>query len=227
MKIEQLCLHQLFQNQAERSPDLVAVVDGDKVLTYAQLDQLSDALAGYCQQQGVTFDSAVGILMETSVEYVIAYIAILKAGGAYMPMDLANPDYLLEKISNEAEPKVIITKSKYANRLNQINTNKTLNIDVEHSWKDCQYDTDAVASLTLDNLAYITYSSGTTGEPKGIMAPHRGAVHSYLHRYETSSYQPGDRIACNIFFVWEILRSPRFYLHRHCWKQLSTQLMLI
>ncbi|MBW2571833.1 MAG: amino acid adenylation domain-containing protein [Deltaproteobacteria bacterium] len=206
MKIEQLCLHQLFQNQAERSPDLVAVVDGDKVLTYAQLDQLSDALAGYCQQQGVTFDSAVGILMETSVEYVIAYIAILKAGGAYMPMDLANPDYLLEKISNEAEPKVIITKSKYANRLNQINTNKTLNIDVEHSWKDCPYDKDAVASLTLDNLAYITYSSGTTGEPKGIMAPHRGAVHSYLHRYETSSYQPGDRIACNIFFVWEILR---------------------
>jgi amino acid adenylation domain-containing protein/thioester reductase-like protein len=206
MKTEQLCLHQLFQNQAERSPDLVAVVDGDKVLTYAQLDQLSDALAGYCQQQGVTFDSAVGILMETSVEYVVAYIAILKAGGAYMPMDLANPDYLLEKISNEAEPKVIITKSKYANRLNQINTNKTLNIDVEHSWKDCPYDKDAVASLTLDNLAYITYSSGTTGEPKGIMAPHRGAVHSYLHRYETSSYQPGDRIACNIFFVWEILR---------------------
>ncbi|NQT70309.1 MAG: amino acid adenylation domain-containing protein [Desulfobacteraceae bacterium] len=206
MKAEQLCLHLLFQNQAERMLEAVAVVDGEKVLTYAQLDQLSDALAGYCQQQGVTFDSAVGILMETSVEYVIAYIAILKAGGAYMPMDLANPDSLLEKISNEAEPKVIITKSKYVDRLNQINTNKTLNIDVDHSWKDCTYDKDAVASLTLDNLAYIAYSSGTTGEPKGIMAPHRGAVHSYLHRYETSSYQPGDRVACNIFFVWEILR---------------------
>lgn len=206
MKTEQLCLHQLFQLQANRSPDLVAVVDGDKVLTYAQLDQLSDALAGYCLQQGVTFDSAVGILMETCVEYVIAYIAILKAGGAYMPMDLANPDSLLEKISNEAEPKVIITKSKYAERLDQRNTKNTLNIDVDHRWKDCTYDKDAVSLLTLDNLAYIAYSSGTTGEPKGIMAPHRGAVHSYLHRYETSSYQPGDRVACNIFFVWEILR---------------------
>jgi len=206
MNVNHLCLHQLFQLQADRSPDTVAVVDGDKVLTYAQLDQLADALAGYCQQQGVTIDSAVGILMETCIEYVIAYIAILKAGGAYMSMDLANPDSLLEKISNEAEPKVIITKSRYADRLDQINTKSALNIDVDYSWKDCPYDKDAVSALTLDNLAYIAYSSGTTGAPKGIMAPHRGAVHSYLHRYETSSYQPGDRVACNIFFVWEILR---------------------
>jgi amino acid adenylation domain-containing protein/thioester reductase-like protein len=206
MTADHLCLHQLFQLQADRTPDSVAVVDGGKVLTYAQLDQLSDALAGYCQQQGVTFDSAAGILMETCVEYVIAYIAILKAGGAYMPMDLANPDSLLEKICHEAEPKVIITKSTYADRLDQSKTKKMLNIDVDHSWKDCKYDKNAVSALTLDNLAYIAYSSGTTGEPKGIMAPHRGSVHSYLHRYETSSYQPGDRVACNIFFVWEMLR---------------------
>ena len=67
MNTKHLCLHQLFQLQANRTPDTVAVVDGDKVLTYAQLDQLADALAGYCQQQGVTIDSAVGILMETCI----------------------------------------------------------------------------------------------------------------------------------------------------------------
>jgi len=206
MNTKHLCLHQLFQLQANRTPDSVAVVDGDKANTYAEIDRLSDVLAGYCQRQGVTFDNAVGIFMETCVEYLISYIAILKAGGAYMPLDLAYPDPLLEKILGEAKPKVIITKSQYSHRLDSPQVAKILNIDIDETWRSDTYDKDIVSSISLNNLAYIVYSSGTTGEPKGILAPHRGSVHSYIHRYKTSSYQPGDRVACNIFFVWEILR---------------------
>jgi len=206
MKIEQLCLHQLFQDQAERTPEAVAVVDGDKTLTYRELDRTTDELAGFLQNQGVAFDETVGIFMETCMEYLVAYIAILKAGGAYIPLELAYPDALLEKIFDEAQPKVIVTKRQYRNRFNSDLSAKPLFMDVDDTWRVGIYDKDAVASISLENLAFIAYTSGTTGEPKGVLVPHRAVVHSYTSRYEQSSYQPQDRVACNIFFVWEILR---------------------
>ncbi|MGV7223744.1 MAG: AMP-binding protein, partial [Nitrospinales bacterium] len=206
MKTNQLCLHQLFQRQAERTPEAVAVVESDRAMTYRELDRQTDLLAGFLQKHGVIFDSAVGIFMETCAEYVISYIAALKAGGAYIPLDLVYPDSLLKKILDEAKPKVIITKSQYSHRLDSSQVAKILNIDIDETWQLYTYDKDIVSSISLNNLAYIVYSSGTTGEPKGILAPHQGSVHSYTHRYKISSYQSGDRVACNIFFVWEILR---------------------
>ena len=206
MKTTQLCLHQLFQFQVDRTPASVAVVDGAKVLTYKELDRLSDNLAGFFQKHGVTFDKTVGIFMETCAEYVISYIAALKAGGAYIPLDIAYPNSLLEKMLDEAKPKVIITKTHYSHRLHSSFFAKILNIDIDETWRLYNYDKGIVSKISSNNLAYIVYSSGTTGTPKGILAPHQGSVHSYTQRYKTSSYQPGDRVACNIFFVWEILR---------------------
>ena len=81
MDDSQQCLHEMFRRQALRTPDAVAVVDGDDSITYGELDNLTDRLAGYLQANGVTFDNPVGIFMETSYEYVVSYIAILKAGG--------------------------------------------------------------------------------------------------------------------------------------------------
>jgi len=200
------CLHRLFQLQAARTPTTPAVVDGDLVFTYQELDKATDALAGYLQDQGVHFDEPVGLFMETCAEYVLPYIAALKAGGAYMPLDLAYPRSLLTKILNEAKPKVVVTKSEYADRLDFDHKATILNIDSDQTWRSGRYDKERIASQTLDHLAFFAYSSGTTGEPKGILNPHRGAVHSYYRRYEISGYNPGDRIACNIFFVWEVLR---------------------
>lgn len=206
MKTEPLCLHQLFQNQAVATPKAIAVVDGDRIMTYGELDRTTNKLAGFLQKHGITFEKAVGIFMETCVEYVISYIAALKAGGAYIPLDPVYPDSMLKKIFDEAKPNVIITKSSYSHKLDSSLAARTLNIDEDETWQTYTYDKDIVSPISLNNLAYIVYSSGTTGEPKGILAPHRGSVHSYTQRYETSSYQLGDRVACNIFFVWEILR---------------------
>lgn len=206
MKTEKLCLHQLFQNQADLTPEAVAVVDGDKAMTYRELDRTTDELAGFLQNQEVAFDETVGIFMESCMEYLIAYIAILKAGGAYIPLELAYPNALLKKIFNEAKPKVIVTKHQYRNKFDSDLSAKTLFLDVDDTWKASVYDQDGVSSISLDHLAFIAYTSGTTGEPKGVLVPHRAVVHSYTSRYEQSSYQPKDRVACNIFFVWEILR---------------------
>ena len=206
MDDSQGCLHEIFRRQARRTPDAVAVVDGNSSITYGELDNLTDRLAGYLQSHGVTLDKPVGIFMETCYEYVVSYIAILKAGGAYIPLDLAYPDQLLMNIFSDAEPKVIVTKSRYGDRLNGSFIGTALRIDSDESWIECTYDPNAVADITPDNLAFLAYTSGTTGDPKGVLQTHRSVVHSYLNRYKTSSYGTGDRVACNIFFAWELLR---------------------
>jgi non-ribosomal peptide synthetase component F len=195
MEKKELCLHELFQRQVAKAPEAVAVVDVDNSVTYKELDRITDSLAGYFQEHGVHFDDSVGILMEKCLEYVIAYIAALKAGGAYLPLDLAYPESFLNKILHETQSKVIVTKTQYRNRLDSRLPGKILNIDIDSSWRESIYDKDAVSDISLDNLAYVVFSSGTTGEPKGILAPHRGSVHSYQERYELSSYQVGDRVA--------------------------------
>lgn len=202
-----LCKHQLFQQQAQLTPDAIAVVDGEKQLTYKELDTVTDQLAGYLQEQGVHFDDSVGVFMDTSIEYVIACIAALKAGGAYLPLDMAYPRSHLSKILLETQSKVIITKSEYAFKIDDTLPTTVLSIDTDQNWKSYKYNAEAVKDISLDHLAYIVYTSGTTGEPKGILAPHRGAVYSYFERYKIRSYKPGDRVACNIFFVWELFRA--------------------
>lgn len=199
-------LHQLFRNQAARTPQAMAVVDHHHTYTYQQLDQATDAMAGCFQELGVHFDTPVGIFMETCAEYVLPYLAALKAGGAYMPLDLAYPQTLLKKILHEAEPKVVVTKNAYLDRLDFDHDATVICIDADPVWMLGTYNPEAVAAQTPDHLAFIAYSSGTTGEPKGIQDPHRGTVHSYMRRYEISDYREGDRVACNIFFVWELLR---------------------
>lgn len=206
MDVNQTCLHWLFQDQVQLTPDALAVVDGRTSISYLELDYLTDCLAGYLQSRGITFDNPVGIFMETCAEYVIAYIAILKAGGAYMPLDLAYPDVLMRRIFSEAKPKVVISKARHAHRLGAGPNQEILNIDTDQIWKKFKYDRDAASSMTMDNLAFVAYTSGTTGDPKGVLQTHRAAVHSYSFRYSLSSYAPGDRVACNIFFVWELLR---------------------
>ncbi len=206
METNLLCVHQLFTNQVERTPNAIAVVDSEQALTYRELDQSTDALAGYLQAHGVHLDTSVGILMEKCADYVIAGIAALKAGGAYLPLDLAYPDALLSTILHETASRVIVTKDHYSQRLDPTLKARVLRLDTDASWREAQYDSTAVSAITVDNLAYIVYSSGTTGKPKGILAPHRGAVHSYAQRYTLSSYLPGDRVACNVFLVWELFR---------------------
>ena len=199
-------LHQLFRRQAAKTPETPAVVDHCHNYTYGFLDQATDAMAGYFQGLGVQFDTPVGIYMETCAEYVVPYLAALKAGGAYMPLDLTYPRNLLEKIFNEAEPGIIVTKTAYLDRLDFGHSAEVLCLDRDPVWMLSDYRPERVAAQNLDHPAFIAYSSGTTGEPKGIQNPHRGAVHSYMRRYEISDYRVGDRVACNIFFVWELLR---------------------
>ena len=198
-------LHQLFKAQAAETPDNPAIVFRGEPTSYAQLDQETDALGAYLRCRGVSTDDPVGIFMETCPEYIVASIGTLKAGAAFMPMSLDYPEPLLRAVVSESQPKVIITKERYSSRLGQFTGTHILVIDSYQNWKGFKADSRGV-NPGSDSLAFIPYTSGTTGDPKGVMLTTGSVISSYLARYRFSSYSVGDRVACNIFFPWEFLR---------------------
>jgi amino acid adenylation domain-containing protein/thioester reductase-like protein len=195
-----LCLHELFERQVEKTPGATAVVDEASALTYAELDRRAGELAAHLLGAGVEPGSAVGVYMERCAEYVVAMLAAMKAGGAFVPLELAYPARQLEDVLSDCEPSVVLTKDAHAGRLP--GRQRSFRMDVDEP----EPSGSGLPRVDRENLAFIPYSSGTTGKPKGIANPHRAPVLSYLWRYGVSDYGPGDRVGCSVFFVWEVLR---------------------
>ena len=198
-------LVQLFKAQAAETPDNAAIFFRGEQMSYAQLDQATDALGAYLRHCGVSTDDPVGIFMDTCSEYIVASIGALKAGGAFMPMSLDSPEPLLRSVVSESQPKVVVTKERHLSRLSQFTETRVLPIDSDQSWRRFEAGVPEVAA-NGDSLAFIPYTSGTTGDPKGVMLTGDAVTSSYFARYRFSSYSVGDRVACNIFFPWEYLR---------------------
>ena len=176
------CLPDLFKAQAGRTPDALAVVAGNERTSYSDLDRATDSLGAYLRRHGVSPDDRVGIFMETCSEYIVACIGALKAGAAFMPLALDSPDNLLKSILAEATPRVIITKQKFISRLaglDQRSSTHVLAMDGGQSWRDAISGARRpIASSS--NLAFVPYTSGTTGDPKGVMQTHGAALSSYI-----------------------------------------------
>ena len=198
-------LHQLFKAQAAETPDSPAIVFGDEQTSYAQLDQATDSLGAHLRRCGVSTDDPVGICMEPCPEYIVASIGTLKAGAAFMPIALDLPDSLLGVLLSESQPKVVITKARHLPRLSKFAGPRLLAVDSDQSWRVPDPETDKIC-VDTGNLAFLPYTSGTTGQPKGVMQTNGALISSYFARYRFSSYSVGDRVACNIFFPWEFLR---------------------
>ncbi|MBA2535358.1 MAG: thioester reductase domain-containing protein [Rubrobacter sp.] len=200
-----LCLHELFEEQARRTPENLALEDADISLTYRELDGLTDRLAAYLRSKGIGPDEPVGVYMERRAEYVISCLAAMKAGGAYLVLELAYPPSLLADVVEDAGPRIVLTQERYADRLPE----GTQTFFLDEGWDEELEDLPAVdegSEVGQDNLAFVSYSAGTTGKPKGIANPHRAPVLSYLWRFGISDYAPGDRVGCNVFFIWEMMR---------------------
>jgi non-ribosomal peptide synthetase component F len=205
-------LSALFRQQVQETPDLVALEDETRTLTYAELDRETTVLANQLRRRGVGRDNLVGVLLGRSADYVIACLAALRAGGAFLVLELAYPPGLLADVIEDARPTVIITHKAHAGKV--ASDTPLIVLDAPESTSNGAPESNgSVENLAplpadddLERLAFVSYSSGTTGRPKGIANPHSAPVRSYDLRFSLSDLKPGDRVACNVFFIWEILR---------------------
>ncbi len=177
-KIPDVCVHELFEQQAARTPDAIAVVFKERQLSYRELNKRANQLAHYLRKRGVGPESLVGVCLERSPEMVIALAGVWKAGGAYVPLD---PSYPLKRLSfmlRDAAVQVSLTEEKCKNRCQSLGGEL---VCLDADWP--MIAEEAVGNLaplaTPLNLAYVIYTSGSTGQPKGVMILHRGLV-NYL-----------------------------------------------
>ncbi|KAH8668259.1 nonribosomal peptide synthetase 10 [Tricladium varicosporioides] len=202
-------LSALISQQMKVTPDAIALEDETTTLTYNELDQKVTLLANGLRDHGVSRDKLVGVLLGRSANYVIACLAALRAGGAFLVLELAYPPNLLADVLDDAKPIVVITNSTHANQIDAEIPVILLDKLAVDPYKPnfCLREVSSLPSEDdLERLAFVSYSSGTTGRPKGIANPHMAPVLSYDLRFRLSDLSVGDRVACNVFFVWEILR---------------------
>ncbi|ABA24430.1 Amino acid adenylation [Trichormus variabilis ATCC 29413] len=169
------CIHQLFEEQVERTPDAVAVVFGKQHLTYQQLNHRANQLAQYLRTLGIGAEMLVGICLERSPEMIIGLLAILKAGGAYVPLDAGYPQERLAFMLVDTQIPVLLTQKELVKKLPN---HEARVICLDTDWEIINQHTpeNQNISITPDNLAYVMYTSGSTGQPKGVSVVHRGVV---------------------------------------------------
>jgi amino acid adenylation domain-containing protein len=167
------CLHQLFEERAALTPNRVAVVFEGKQLTYDQLNRRANQVAHHLQRFGVTTETPVGIFAQPSIEMLAGLLGVLKAGGAYVPLDPAYPQERLRFMANDGRIRVLLTQKSLAGHFPDSEA-EVVFLDDGRIAAECE-DNPARASEPA-NLAYIIYTSGSSGRPKGVQIPHSAVV---------------------------------------------------
>jgi amino acid adenylation domain-containing protein/non-ribosomal peptide synthase protein (TIGR01720 family) len=167
----------VFEAQVDASPDAVAVVFGDAALTYRELDRRANRLANALRKHGVGPEVRVGLFARRSLEMVIAMLAILKAGGAYVPLDPEHPPQRLAFLRADAGLRIIVTATP-ASDVEALAADDLDVVLVDAASPELAHESDARldAGVTGESLAYVMYTSGSTGAPKGVLVLHRGVV---------------------------------------------------
>ena len=190
-----LCLHQLFEAQAARTPERAAVRYADQQLSYRQLNERSNQFAHHLRSLGVGPDSLVGLALDRSLDLMVAVLGILKAGGAYVPLNPDNPKPRLTQQLDGA--KVLITEQKLVAQMPDF-SGPTLCLDRDqHLWAH-ESIANPETNTTPESLVYVIYTSGSTGIPKGVAVRHRNLVnyaHFLTQRLELSKFPDGLHFA--------------------------------
>jgi amino acid adenylation domain-containing protein len=192
-------VHELFEEQVEKTPEAIAIVFEEQRLTYGQLNLHANQLAHHLQSLGVKPEVFVGICVERSLEMLVGLLGILKAGGTYVPLDPSYPEERLASLMSDAPISVLLTKEKWVNRLPE---NKTRVVCIDLDWRVIAQESDAnpVSGVKSSNLAYVIYTSGSTGHPKGVMIEHNSVINLAQGLQQTvyGTYEAGQlRVSMN------------------------------
>jgi len=199
------CIHQLFEEQAARTPDKVALVFEDQELNYAELNDRADRVAGQLRRHAAGPDVLVAICVERSLEMMIGLLGILKAGAAYVPLD---PTYPMERLAfmlKDSGAPVLVTQSHLREKL-PVHEAAVVYLDKERNEPPAagraaevnghrSAPPGAFASLSPDHLAYVLYTSGSTGNPKGVMVSHRNVANFFAGMDQVLGREPGVWLA--------------------------------
>jgi len=169
------CVHEIFEAQAAKTPDSVALVFEKRQMTYGELERRANQLAEELQRRGAGPDVLVGLCVERSFEMIVGMLAILKAGGAYVPLDPMYPRERLAFMLEDARIGLLLTREKLRESLPKSGA-QILYVEAFAKEAGAATVPRAAARSTAANLAYVVYTSGSTGTPKGTMIPHRGLV---------------------------------------------------
>jgi amino acid adenylation domain-containing protein len=169
----QRCVHELFEEQAEKRPEAVAVEYEDQSWSYRELNERANQLARHLREMGVGPEMLVGLCVERSLEMVVGILGILKAGGAYVPLD---PEYPVERLAFMLEDSGIAVLLSQSHLLNGLPVGWTQILCLDSQWEQIaeQNTGNLEISLEAGNAAYVVYTSGSSGWPKGVLNTHGG-----------------------------------------------------
>ncbi|MEW5926797.1 MAG: amino acid adenylation domain-containing protein, partial [Gemmatimonadota bacterium] len=185
-------LHELFAAQAARTPGAPAVAFGDETLTYAELDARANRLANHLRRLGVGPETRVGVCLERGPEMIRAVLGVLKAGGAYVPLDPSYPQDRLAYMVADAGARVLVTHAQLAERLADAGAGAAVvRLDADRDAIDAESAGAPETGVAEANLAYVVYTSGTTGRPKGVQVEHRAWANAYRAWEEAYRLRPG------------------------------------
>lgn len=202
------CIHQLFEEQVERTPDAIAVtfpasggIGWGSTLTYLELNERANQLAHHLQTLGVGPEVLVGICVERSIEMVVGLLGILKAGGAYVPLDPTYPQERLAFMLQDAAVSVLLTQAHSQQHLPP-STAQVVCLDSDWPRIARQKSANLAIPMQPHHLAYVIYTSGSTGSPKGVMVQHDNVVRFFTATEEWFYFNASD--------VWTLFHSYAF-----------------
>jgi amino acid adenylation domain-containing protein len=187
------CIHQLFEEQSERTPEVIAIVCEDEQLTYRELNQRANQLAHYLQRSCVKPETLVGLCMSRSLDMVVGILGILKAGGAYVPLDPTYPKERFAFLIQDSQPSVLLTQEKHLSKLPELKA-KIICLDTQWETISQEESDNTHNGVTPENLVYVIYTSGSTGTPKGILIQHKSLVNYAQYACDAYEIHPGDRV---------------------------------
>ena len=189
---QDLCIHQLFEMQADRTPDAVALVFGEERVTYRELNLRSNQLARYLQKMGVGAEVLVGLCCGRSLDLIVGMLGILKAGGAYLILD---PSYPAERSSfmvKDAQLSVVLTQQQWVENLRSPNL-QIVCLDTDWEMISQEIADNPTSAATAENLVYAIYTSGSTGKPKGVEIEHGSLLNLVFWHQREFGVSAGDR----------------------------------